>query len=97
MRFLDQKRETVAAVPELPAQFVDVSVELGAVGFFAVVHEPPRTRRIVEIENRRLREERRCLADDAGCSGLPSILIGRPSMVVATSGIAPVRRGIAVA
>ena len=33
----------------------------------------------------------------AGCSGFPSSLIGRPSTVVAISGIAPVRRGIAVA
>jgi hypothetical protein len=54
------------------------------------------TRWIVEIENGSLRESIGGAAT-RGMERLPSILIGRPSTVLTTSGNAPVRRGIAVA
>ena len=42
MHFLDQKRQTIAAIgAELPTQLVDVRVKLAAIGIFAAIDEAP--------------------------------------------------------
>src|SRR6266404_5447720 len=57
MHFFNQESQTISAVrSKLTPQLVDGGVKLTAIGIFAAIHEPPRPRRIIKIENGSLRE-----------------------------------------
>ena len=80
----------------LSAKGFEISIELRAIARFSIVNEMLGAIRIVKIENRSLGKG----VGGAAAGRMKRIavdLMGRPSLVVATSGIAPVRRGIAVA
>ena len=81
MRFLDQKSRPVAAVRrQLSSRSSrDMSQTPRDRSALSLVNETLRTRRIVKIENRRLSESVGRAAAGRDASGLPSILVGRPS------------------
>src|SRR5436853_7536415 len=79
MHFLYPDRQTISTVrSKLATQLVDVGVELAAIGIFAAIDEPARSRWIVKIENRRLRE---CVGG-AGAGGMKRIAfeLDRPAI-----------------
>src|SRR5437588_9766516 len=79
MHFFDQECQTVSTVrAELTAQLVYVRVKLAAIGIFAAIDEPARSRWIVKIENRGLRE---CVGG-AGAGGMKRIAfeLDRPAI-----------------
>src|SRR5205814_10247537 len=72
MQFFNQESQTISTVrSKLTPQLVDVGVKLTAIGILAAIHEAPRPRRIVKIENGGLRE---CVGG-AGAGGMKRIAL----------------------
>ena len=61
MRFLDKKRKTLPMLSKQHfAEFSDVAFKFFTLAPFSLVNKPPRARRIVKIENRRLNKNVGC-------------------------------------